>query len=89
MAARQPSDACSASWKVSTRAARQLILLCCYGRQAGKLKQPAAGVQSVDVDLPTQKVVVHGSAAPETVLATVKKTGERTALGVLHLICYR
>ena len=37
-------------------------------------------MQSVDVDMPSQKVVVHGSASQDSVLQTVKKTGKPTEL---------
>ena len=39
-----------------------------------------AGVQSVDVDLKEQKVVVTGDMSQEEVLETVKKTGKQTEL---------
>ena len=36
------------------------------------------GVQSVDIDLPSQKVVVKGNVDPNTVKDTVAKTGKAT-----------
>ncbi|KAI8470230.1 MAG: putative copper chaperone [Monoraphidium minutum] len=39
-----------------------------------------AGVDSFDVSLEKQQVVVKGSAAPEVVVETVKKTGKKTEL---------
>lgn len=38
------------------------------------------GVESYDVSLEKQTVVVKGSAAPEAVLEAVKKTGKKTEL---------
>jgi copper chaperone CopZ len=37
-------------------------------------------VQSVDVDLKEQKVVVTGDVSQDDILATVKKTGKATEL---------
>lgn len=37
-----------------------------------------AGVQSVDIDLPTNKVVVKGDVEPQRVFDTVAKTGKKT-----------
>ena len=39
-----------------------------------------AGVESFDVSLKEQKVVVRGNVTPEAVLATVSKTGKKTEL---------
>ena len=39
-----------------------------------------AGVQSVDVDLKEQKVVVMGDLSQEEVLEAVKKSGKQTEL---------
>ena len=39
-----------------------------------------AGVQSVDVDLAAQKVVVSGDVSQADILETVKKTGKATEL---------
>lgn len=36
------------------------------------------GVQSVDIDLPSQKVVVRGNLDPQKVKETVAKTGKAT-----------
>ncbi|KHN00909.1 hypothetical protein glysoja_000577 [Glycine soja] len=36
------------------------------------------GVESYDIDLKEQKVVVKGNVQPDTVLATVSKTGKKT-----------
>ncbi|KAK9817325.1 hypothetical protein WJX74_004421 [Apatococcus lobatus] len=38
------------------------------------------GVQSVDVDLPSQKVLVKGDVTPEAVVSQVSKTGKPTEL---------
>lgn len=38
------------------------------------------GVEHVDIDLPSQKVVVKGSVDPDTVVQTVAKTGKATEL---------
>ncbi|KIY96157.1 copper chaperone, partial [Monoraphidium neglectum] len=38
------------------------------------------GVDSYDVSLEKQQVVVKGSVSPEVVLETVKKTGKKTEL---------
>ncbi|KAG4908165.1 hypothetical protein JHK82_056817 [Glycine max] len=43
-------------------------------RVLGKLD----GVESYDIDLKEQKVVVKGNVQPDTVLATVSKTGKKT-----------
>ncbi|MED6205069.1 Cytosolic copper metallochaperone [Stylosanthes scabra] len=43
-------------------------------RVLGKLD----GVESYDVDLKEQKVVVKGNVEPEKVLQTVSKTGKKT-----------
>ncbi len=40
----------------------------------------AAGVQSVDIDLPSQKVLVKGDVTPEAVVQQVSKTGKPTEL---------
>ncbi|CAL0321256.1 unnamed protein product [Lupinus luteus] len=37
------------------------------------------GVESYDIDLKEQKVVVKGNVQPDTVLQTVSKTGKKTA----------
>lgn len=37
------------------------------------------GVESYDIDLKEQKVVVKGNVEPDTVLKTVSKTGKPTA----------
>jgi len=39
-----------------------------------------AGVQNVDVDLPTQKVTVTGDVSQDAVLETVAKSGKKTEL---------
>ena len=44
------------------------------------LEPCSAGVQSVDVDLPTQKVLVKGNVTPEAVVQQVSKTGKPTEL---------
>ncbi|XP_057425400.1 copper transport protein ATX1-like [Lotus japonicus] len=44
-------------------------------RVLGKLE----GVESYDIDLKEQKVVVKGNVQPDTVLQTVSKTGKKTA----------
>ncbi|MQL05621.1 heavy-metal-associated domain-containing protein [Escherichia coli] len=44
-------------------------------RVLGKLE----GVESFDIDLKEQKVVVKGNVQPDTVLQTVSKTGKKTA----------
>ena len=47
------------------------------------MRMPArthAGVESFDVSLEKQQVVVKGSVAPEVVLETVKKTGKKTEI---------
>ncbi|KAK7268415.1 hypothetical protein RIF29_21113 [Crotalaria pallida] len=44
-------------------------------RVLGKLD----GVESYDIDLKEQKVVVKGNVQPDTVLQTVSKTGKKTA----------
>ncbi|KAK2403949.1 Cytosolic copper metallochaperone [Trifolium repens] len=44
-------------------------------RVLGKLD----GVESYDIDLKEQKVVVKGTVEPDTVLKTVSKTGKPTA----------
>lgn len=36
------------------------------------------GVQSIEIDVPTQKVVVTGSTPADVLLATIKKTGKQT-----------
>jgi copper chaperone len=38
----------------------------------------AAGVESFDVDLASQKVTVKGNVTPEAVLEKVSKTGKKT-----------
>lgn len=38
------------------------------------------GVNSIDIDVPTQKVVVTGSAPTDVLLAAIKKTGKQTTL---------
>ncbi|KAK7391455.1 hypothetical protein VNO78_19871 [Psophocarpus tetragonolobus] len=43
-------------------------------RVLGKLD----GVESYDIDLKEQKVVVKGNVQPDTVLQTVSKTGKKT-----------
>jgi copper chaperone len=40
----------------------------------------ATGVESFDVSLKEQKVVVKGNVTPEAVLATVSKTGKKAEL---------
>jgi len=37
-------------------------------------------VQNVDVDLPTQKVIVTGDVSQDAVLETVAKSGKKTEL---------
>lgn len=44
-----------------------------------KLSLPV-GVQSVDIDLPSQKVLVKGDVTPEAVVQQVSKTGKPTEL---------
>ncbi|XP_027366794.1 copper transport protein ATX1 [Abrus precatorius] len=44
-------------------------------RVLGKLD----GVESYDIDLKEQKVVVKGNVQPDTVLQTVSKTGKKTS----------
>lgn len=39
-----------------------------------------AGVQNVDVDLPTKKVTVTGDVTQDAVLETVAKSGKKTEL---------
>ena len=39
---------------------------------------PYAGVESVDIDLKEQKVVVKGNVQPEDIFQTVSKTGKKT-----------
>jgi len=39
-----------------------------------------AGVESYDISLEQQKVVVRGNVTPEAVLATVSKTGKKAEL---------
>lgn len=39
-----------------------------------------AGVQKVDIDLPSQKVVVIGDVSQDAVLQTVAKSGKKTEL---------
>ncbi len=39
-----------------------------------------AGVQSVDIDLASQKVLVKGDVSQEDILQTVSKTGKKTEL---------
>lgn len=39
-----------------------------------------AGVESVHIDLPSQKVLVKGSVTPEAVVQQVSKTGKPTEL---------
>lgn len=41
---------------------------------------PVAGVESVDIDLPSQKVLVKGDVTPEAVVQQVSKTGKPTEL---------
>jgi hypothetical protein len=41
---------------------------------------PDAGVESYDVSLEEQKVVVKGSVAAQTVLEKISKTGKKTEL---------
>ena len=48
---------------------RQLNILCAL-----------AGVQKVDIDLPSQKVVVTGDMSQDAVLQTVAKSGKKTEL---------
>lgn len=38
------------------------------------------GVHAVDIDVPSQKVVVTGSAPVDVLLAAIKKTGKQTTL---------
>lgn len=49
-------------------------------QRAQSLQPCSAGVQSVDVDLPTQKVLVKGNVTPEAVVQQVSKTGKPTEL---------
>ena len=37
-----------------------------------------AGVQSVDIDLPTNKVTVKGDVQPQAVFDTAARTGKKT-----------
>ena len=37
-----------------------------------------AGVEAVDIDLPSNKVVVKGRVEPQAVFDTVVKTGKKT-----------
>jgi len=39
-----------------------------------------AGVESVHIDLPSQKVLVKGNVTPEAVVQQVSKTGKPTEL---------
>ena len=39
-----------------------------------------AGVESVNIDLPSQKVLVKGNVTPEAVVQQVSKTGKPTEL---------
>ena len=43
-------------------------------------KKHKKGVESYEVSLEQQKVVVRGNVTPEAVLATVSKTGKKTEL---------
>lgn len=45
-----------------------------------RVLQKLAGVESFDVSLEKQQVVVRGSMTPEQVLETVKKTGKKAEL---------
>jgi copper chaperone CopZ len=47
----------------------------CARAVRGVLKN-VKGIEKVDTDVATQKVVVHGSANPDEVLAAIKKTGK-------------
>ena len=40
----------------------------------------STGVQSVDIDLASQKVLVKGDVSQEDILQTVSKTGKKTEL---------
>lgn len=47
---------------------------------AGIFIELLAGVESVNIDLPSQKVLVKGDVTPEAVLQQVSKTGKPTEL---------
>lgn len=51
----------------------------CVGAVDRVLKK-MPGVDSVTIDLPTQKVVVKGNVTPEAVVQQVSKTGKPTQL---------
>ncbi len=38
------------------------------------------GVQDIQIDVPTKKVTVTGSASTDDMLAAIKKTGKETSL---------
>ena len=51
----------------------------CARAVRGVLKN-VEGVESVDIDLQSQKVTVTGPASTETVLAAIKKTGKAASV---------
>lgn len=38
------------------------------------------GVEQIDIDVPSKKVVVKGTASSDEILAAIKKTGKETTL---------
>ena len=62
-----PNEGCA--WAHSHSQAWALISCTCH-----------TGVQSVDIDLAQQKVVVKGDVSQEDILQTVSKTGKKTEL---------
>ena len=52
----------------------------CPKRRQLRIRCALAGVQKVDIDLPSQKVVVTGDVSQDAVLQTVAKSGKKTEL---------
>ena len=49
-------------------------------RAATALLSKVPGVEKVETDVPSKTVTVTGTASPDTVIATLRKTGKETSL---------
>ncbi|CAL5226946.1 g9830 [Coccomyxa viridis] len=58
------------------------VAMACSGCEGAvrRVLQNKPGVQSVDIDLAQQKVLVTGDVSQEDILQTVSKTGKKTEL---------
>lgn len=59
---------------------QQAVMKCTLMSSVFQFVVPCTGVESVDISLPEQKVVVKGNVTSDAVLAQVAKSGKKTEL---------